>query len=412
MNLHKLAKNGEFCCQNGLCIDSENRCDSSLDCVDHSDEKNCQVVTFPFQHNVEHPPAPITVKRFPTLEAKYFTKVYISMELFTLFDINEVTSEISMIFKISLKWRDPRLKFLYLKDDIEKNVIDKNIWIPEIVFGNLKEHISESKGKIKVMREGRPKLNTHQEVTMQEIYEGSENTITLHENYQIKFICSFQNIDDFPFDFEFCHIDIINIGAELVTMIPLDIEYFGRKSIAQYTVRDISLSNKTFVGGSTGLQVRIELGRDFRSIFCVTYLPTILMNIINQSTNYLDNSQFLEAIITVNITCMMVLAALYISVSTSLPATANIKYIDVWLLFSLIFPFLIILINILLFYAKKGHISAVQVQPCVKSSKSKIKEEIKEVSLELILQCVAFYVNPVIYILFVIFYLVYGMYGL
>jgi hypothetical protein len=311
-----------------------------------------------------------------------------------------------------IKWRDPRLKFLYLKDDIEKNVIDKSVWIPELIFGNLKEYISDSKGKLKVMKEGRPMYNMHQNLIMEEIYDGIKNTITMKENYQIKFICSFQNIDEYPFDSEVCNIDIINFGAasELVNLIPIKIEYFGRKSIAQYTVKDISLHNKSFIGGTSGIQVRIQLGRDFRSIFCVTYLPTILMNIINQSTNYLENSQFLEAIITVNITCMMVLAALYISVSSSLPTTAKIKYIDIWLLFSLIFPFIIILINIILYYAKNDKKSTLKVKPMVKATSSKEQEQKSQMSVEMVLNCNALYINPFVYVGFVTVYLVYGVY--
>ena len=49
----------------------------------------------------------------------------------------------------------------------------------------------------------------------------------------------------------------------------------------------------------------------------------------------------------VNITCMMVLASVYISVSSSLPLTAAIKNIEIWLLFNLAFPVLVILINII-----------------------------------------------------------------
>ena len=45
---------------------------------------------------------------------------------------------------------------------------------------------------------------------------------------------------------------------------------------------------------------------------------------------------------------MMVLASIYLSVSASLPATSNIKPIEVWLIFNLAFPFVIILINVLL----------------------------------------------------------------
>ena len=45
---------------------------------------------------------------------------------------------------------------------------------------------------------------------------------------------------------------------------------------------------------------------------------------------------------------MMVLASVYLSVSASLPTTANIKPVEIWLLFNLAFPLIIILVNILL----------------------------------------------------------------
>ena len=45
---------------------------------------------------------------------------------------------------------------------------------------------------------------------------------------------------------------------------------------------------------------------------------------------------------------MMVLASVYLSVSSSLPTTPNIKPVEVWLLFNLAYPFLVILTNICL----------------------------------------------------------------
>ena len=45
---------------------------------------------------------------------------------------------------------------------------------------------------------------------------------------------------------------------------------------------------------------------------------------------------------------MMVLASIYLSVSTSLPSTPNIKPVEIWLLFNLGYPFLNILVNIIL----------------------------------------------------------------
>ena len=84
------------------------------------------------------------------------------------------------------------------------------------------------------------------------------------------------------------------------------------------------------------------------SIFMVTYLPTILMNIINQAANYIKGEDRYQIILELNITSMMVLASIYLSVSNSLPGSSNIKPIEIWLLFNLAYPFLVIIVNILL----------------------------------------------------------------
>ena len=409
IKLQKLSQSREFCCRNGLCIASENRCDSSIDCVDNSDEENCEVVAFPYQYNRKSPPIPIRHKRFPFSKKDALTDVNVTFDLFSIFDIDEVKSEISMIFQIALEWRDPRLEFFNLKSDFEKNFIDKDVWIPELVFGNQKEHTLEYKEKLKVKREGIGKLNKYDDVNMKEIFEGYENSIILREIYQMKFICTFGNIDDYPFDLEYCNMNIINTNEEMVNLVPLKIQYFGSYSIAQYTVKDISFSTQSFVGIGSGIQVKIAFGRDFMSIFSVTYLPTILMNIVNQSTNFLDNSEFLEAIITVNITCMMVLSALYISVSTSLPTTSSIKFIDIWLLFSLIFPFVIILLNIMLYYIKEPNRNKIM---SMKATKEANQISRKKFLVEYFIKRFLLYINPLIYVTFVIFHFFYGIYGI
>ena len=51
---------------------------------------------------------------------------------------------------------------------------------------------------------------------------------------------------------------------------------------------------------------------------------------------------------------MMVLASVYLSVSASLPTTSVIKPVEVWLIFNLAYPFLTILVNVLLQVRKRG----------------------------------------------------------
>ena len=83
------------------------------------------------------------------------------------------------------------------------------------------------------------------------------------------------------------------------------------------------------------------------------------MNLINQATNYITMSTSddkYSMIYTINITCMMVLASIYLSVSASLPTTSDIKPIEVWLIVNLAYPFVTIMVNIIL-QVKLGSIS-------------------------------------------------------
>ena len=111
------------------------------------------------------------------------------------------------------------------------------------------------------------------------------------------------------------------------------------KIITDYTY---SRSEKKMV------KVSVTLTMNSLSILLVTYLPTLLMNIINQATNYITGDSKYDLIITVNITSMVVLATIYLSVFTSLPSTAEIKPVEYWLLVSLAYPFLVIVTNVVL----------------------------------------------------------------
>ena len=411
MNLHQLAKEGEFCCNDGLCIQSEKRCDNAVDCIDHSDEKECPLVRFPDQYNIQSPPVQSSIQRFSSEVMPIVpTVVEAFIDVHDIIDVKEVASEISIQFAITLKWKDSRLDYLYLKQDIEKNIIEDEIWIPKIDFPNLKEYIRDSMVIVEVSREGPMTSNPSNELTMQEIYSGSDNTLILEAAYQNKFICSFEDIKEYPFDVEICTIEIAYTGSnyDLVDLTPVGLKYLGRSSIGQYTLKNTEFIKKP-EANYTILQMEFHLGRDFRSIFAVTLLPTILMNIINQSTNFLDTSRFLETIITVNITCMMVLSALYISVSTSLPATSNIKYIDIWLLYSLVFPFLIILINLSLYYAKKLEGFTVKVKPARLDKETSLTSTMAKFNTARFIRAIALYVNPLIYISFIIGYLIFGI---
>ena len=110
------------------------------------------------------------------------------------------------------------------------------------------------------------------------------------------------------------------------------------------------------VGRETGsVVVEVQLGRRLMGNLMTIYMPTVLLNIIGHSTNYIQTSYF-EAIVTVNLTVMLVLTSMFISVVAGLPVTSYIKMIDIWLLFNLTIPFIDVLLtsiidNMRYFYA-------------------------------------------------------------
>ena len=129
----------------------------------------------------------------------------------------------------------------------------------------------------------------------------------------------------------------------------------GPVELMQYTVKDWVIEET-----STGVVVTIVLGRKILNELLTTYLPTSLLIIIVHSTNYYKEF-FFEAIVTVNLTGLidfttfiiyvmmpglLVLSTMFVSVSGSLPVTSDIKMIEVWLIFSLLVPFIEVLLQV------------------------------------------------------------------
>ena len=93
-----------------------------------------------------------------------------------------------------------------------------------------------------------------------------------------------------------------------------------------------------------GIHIKIILKRRINNAILTIYLPTILILIIVYTTNFFKDF-FFEAVVTVNLTSLLVLTTLFISVSQSLPPTAYVKMIDIWLIFAQMVPFVEVLLH-------------------------------------------------------------------
>ena len=106
--------------------------------------------------------------------------------------------------------------------------------------------------------------------------------------------------------------------------------------IIKYAMRNIESSN---------VQLSMTLGRKILSQMLTIYLPSSIIIVVVYSTNYLKQF-FFEAIVSVNLTAMLVLTTIVLGVSGDLPTTSYVKYVEIWLLFSLFVPFIYVLLHI------------------------------------------------------------------
>ena len=90
--------------------------------------------------------------------------------------------------------------------------------------------------------------------------------------------------------------------------------------------------------------IEISLGRKLMNSVLTIYLPTVLLICIIHATNYFKDF-FFEAVVTVNLTGMLVLTTIFMTVSSNLPQTSYVKMIDIWLLFCILVPFFEVLLH-------------------------------------------------------------------
>ena len=197
--------------------------------------------------------------------------------------------------------------------------------------------------------------------------------------------------------------------------------YEGPISMIQYKVQ----STKMILKDPKYLVVEITLKRMFKYHLAATFVPTALLMIVTEITLFVDEKHF-EATIMVHLTTMLVMYTLYQGVSASMPKTAYLKFIDIWLLFGLIIPFLTFVVETLLRLLSvddaetsfnttggKFNINQRQIKIFPVNANKKIQEESRSLikirkKTKIILQYAAQMMIPVGTLIFVISYTVLG----
>ncbi len=248
---------------------------------------------------------------------------------------------------------DGRLTFLNLKKLADLNTLSVQVrdtmWIPQIIFHNTenkKESVSDDQAFATIKRSGSYILQPPSYLHNAHLYYGNENPITISRVYSEKFLCEF-DMRVYPFDTQNCSVQIVMKGnsGNFVRLVSKKLQYLGPIDLTLYFVKQTDIYNVIIYPNIEAVRVEIIFQRRILSTILTTYLPSLLICLVSFSTTYFKPF-FFEAMVTVNLTSLLVLCTLFISVSASLPETARIKMIDVWLLFCLSVPFMEVILQV------------------------------------------------------------------
>ena len=141
-------------------------------------------------------------------------------------------------------------------------------------------------------------------------------------------------------------------------MIKGELNYTGPIDLPQYFVEKYTITDQykssDMSGNQFGVRVQIVLGRRLINQLLTTFLPTTCICMVAFATNFFRvrqrnsfkfgkknsflQSAYFDVIVTVNVTLLLVLSTLFISVLDSMPRTSYVKMIDIWLIFCLLIP--------------------------------------------------------------------------
>ena len=230
-----------------------------------------------------------------------------------------------MQFVLTMKWFESRLRFKNLKSDISLNSFLPtevgDIWVPELIFSNTEEKPStvvDSKTTILVQKLKDYTLSKTDENENIQYFAGTENPLELFRFYNQRFLCNYQ-LKWYPFDVQKCLLvmEIKGAYSPFVNLVVDDLVYTGEEILAQYSVID-TLMTKKDDEKIQKVQVEIILGRQLFGVLMNVFIPTIVLGLISYSTNFYKDEYF-ETVIAINLTTMLVIVTLFVSVSGQHP---------------------------------------------------------------------------------------------
>ena len=112
------------------------------------------------------------------------------------------------------------------------------------------------------------------------------------------------------------------------------------KELTQYFLTDEPKSPTLAQANKNQVHMNIVFKRRLTNEAMMTFFPSILLIAISYSTSFFRLPNFFNTAITVNLSVMLTLTTLLISVVKKLAQTSYIKWIEYWLIFAQLIPFI------------------------------------------------------------------------
>lgn len=328
----------KFTCSTfGTCIPMSKRCNGRVDCpLDDFDEENCNL--FELSKNYMKNQSP------PTSRNQTGIPVKVQVHIKNVYDLNELSMDFKVRLKLSLSWHDSRITFKNLKENEDENIMclesSNQLWMPTLLFGNSNNDqrtVLDDQSSLLVKSSSNHELNNLDILHQDYLFKGSENPLILSRFYTVNLKCDY-DFRLYPFEEQTCPIilEVPFSDKNHIQMIMDEQPKHSNINFLQYQLISVTLASQN----SSSIEIRINLDRLSSHYIYTTFIPTSCLIIIAELTLFIDKSHF-EASIMVSLTSMLVMYTLYQSTSATLPQTAYMKLIDIWLFSGLIIPFIV-----------------------------------------------------------------------
>ena len=338
---------GQFTCDNGDCVKMEKRCDQAPNCEDNSDEQDCSTVVL--EHNYKKMVTPVLLDDQDEIIP---AKVDVTFAFLGVVGIRESENQIDIKFRLQTEWTDYRVKFNNLKKLTEHNKLPlsevQKIWIPNLIYKNTKNNDntldSLESASVTVKKEGNMTRSGQDETDEVEYFKGAENPIKMYQSFTKTFECVY-HLKAFPFDTQTCSIDLKVGDLDSIELVPGKIVLEGDRELTQYFIvsdpASPTIEYKMKENGDNHKEVMMKIifKRRMTPEAMSTFFPSMLLVSISYFTAFFKLPSFFNTAITVNLTVMLTITTLLISVRNKLPTTSYIKWIEYWLIFAQLVPF-------------------------------------------------------------------------